>query len=1730
MRPTLTTLCLLTIILALLNPRASAQNYLYGTGSPTWGVNIPIENGFINVANGEVHIEIPIASLPQRGSLPLQEKLVYDSRIWQIISTGSSFSFEPTNVPTPYSGVNPTCTGNPPAACTSNTPGTITLTQLNVPNSMAGWRFVAGSEVGILQEYLSGNLTNLSASSTYNFGWTDPSGTLHYFPITTGTVWCPTCGPESASGYAMDGSGYYMAVTNYTTAIIYDANGNEVYPQVVDRNGNNFSTNSNGNLVDTIGRTPVTTSTSGNTTYYSVLTIGGATKQYKVTTETINVHTAFGQSGTNDYSGTLTAISSISLPDGSSYSFTYDSGTASGNYGELESVTLPTGGVVSFGYQNYLDSYQNQNRWLESYSGGNGSYTFTPQVVTQCQGASEVDCQEQMTVQDGNQNKVSYLLTLNNGAWNSQINYYNVGSSSPFLSKAITYNFSNSAPSWFGSGSEWITASNSTTTLNDTGQTAQTQYTYLYPWSGKPSTIKEWNYYTGGPSPVPTKETDITYGYWVNDAYYPTQINKLDSNGNLATQVVLNYDGAELSTATGATNLAAAPGGYVRGNLTSIQLGGYTSVNSGLGSANTTSYSNYDTAGMKVTDADGNSNQTTYSYNCSDAYLGTTTLPVVVGGSHLLSQAVTDCSSGLVTSTKDPNGVVNNLATTYTYFTSGTNIGRLENVASPDGGSTTYAYPSEIETDQTVAQTSTANVTTKSILDSFGRRYQSVRVAPEGNISSEITYDPAGHPSCATNPHLQGTTSPTDGTTCTYVDVIGRSIKTAFPDGNVITTSYSGPTKTVTDELSNSKQYTYDAFQRLIKVLEPNSSGALSYETDYQYNVLDNLTEVDQWGAASGSTSPGDRQRLFAYDILGREIAERIPENQSVVSPAAQTCSGTTSGTKWTECIAYDANSNATSTTDNAGNVLTYQYDGLNRMTRETSSNGSINYYYYYDYYNYNPSGTNTIGRLSGATNDVNAAEFFNYDSMGRLKEQVNWIPQNQGFNTPVSASYDLAGDMTSLTYPDGRALQQSFDEAARLTGVTYAAWGSNPVGTSYIATSKFAPPGQPTASTLGNGVSIAAAYNSRQNVTQMSYSNSSGTALWSKNFIWDYNAQNLMFEGDRITGNVRQFTYDTLNRLTSAEDFTSNGYSTATVSISGSEQEYSFNPCTSPAPPCPQYIYDGGGENISINGVLTGFGWGQTATPSSLASSLASSINSNSSLNTLVSATASGSSVVLTSKIAGPEGDFRIKESSISWNTSFFSSPSFTASFPATLSGAGTPLSGGLNESYSYDPFGNLTDSGSYGFSQSFNGFNQVNGYSYDADGDQNTDIYGHTLAFDPNGMLSSVAGGQETYSYDALGNRVEVLHGSTATDTIYFGGVPVALLSSGAYLDLVSQGGTLFAEVNGTSQNNLPTYRATDNLGTLGGSLTSGGALVNPMNYAPYGEQFSGTTSDLFGFTGMQWDPTTATNHATARQFSIQQSRWQSPDPYSDSYNWADPQSLNRYAYVNGRPMAFTDPSGREGVFYPAIWAVPVDLVASAAAIIIDALFTDLDQHFHGSLAKRPGANPWSDKFGVPYGGIGNSIGQAFGLPTGGCDFGACGAGPMSVTGRQGDPGPNPISATSGAISGSFVLPLLFGVLGPAGSFSYDPKNHLVCGGGGVGLSAGHTIGGGGVVVHAKPGQTSEDVLGGWSLSGGYNWTPWWGVQGSVNGSGYTVGQSFGVPGASGTITYSWCGHVGG
>jgi hypothetical protein len=54
--------------------------------------------------------------------------------------------------------------------------------------------------------------------------------------------------------------------------------------------------------------------------------------------------------------------------------------------------------------------------------------------------------------------------------------------------------------------------------------------------------------------------------------------------------------------------------------------------------------------------------------------------------------------------------------------------------------------------------------------------------------------------------------------------------------------------------------------------------------------------------------------------------------------------------------------------------------------------------------------------------------------------------------------------------------------------------------------------------------------------------------------------------------------------------------------------------------------------------------------------------------------------------------------------------------------------------------------------------------------------------------------------------------------------------------------------------------------------------------------------------------------------RRYNRYHSRFDQPDPYDGSYDPADPQSLNRYAYVQNDPVNFIDPSGLNDSF---IWS---------------------------------------------------------------------------------------------------------------------------------------------------------------------------------------------------------------
>lgn len=63
---------------------------------------------------------------------------------------------------------------------------------------------------------------------------------------------------------------------------------------------------------------------------------------------------------------------------------------------------------------------------------------------------------------------------------------------------------------------------------------------------------------------------------------------------------------------------------------------------------------------------------------------------------------------------------------------------------------------------------------------------------------------------------------------------------------------------------------------------------------------------------------------------------------------------------------------------------------------------------------------------------------------------------------------------------------------------------------------------------------------------------------------------------------------------------------------------------------------------------------------------------------------------------------------------------------------------------------------------------------------------------------------------------------------------------------------------------------------------------------------------------FAGTEKSEAGGLNHTTWRKQDTLQGRWTSPDPYLGSMSLGDPQSLNRYAYVQNDPVNFVDPSG--------------------------------------------------------------------------------------------------------------------------------------------------------------------------------------------------------------------------
>ena len=154
-------------------------------------------------------------------------------------------------------------------------------------------------------------------------------------------------------------------------------------------------------------------------------------------------------------------------------------------------------------------------------------------------------------------------------------------------------------------------------------------------------------------------------------------------------------------------------------------------------------------------------------------------------------------------------------------------------------------------------------------------------------------------------------------------------------------------------------------------------------------------------------------------------------------------------------------------------------YDGLNRVTRKTYSDGvtpEVDFVYDQAVAPMPPSATlsNANGRLAYAFTPGSTMDIYSYDPMGRARDMWQWVPAASTPMWDAHQSYDLGGDLLSLGYNGGATLSYQYDSTQRITNVTAPLPGLSGLTTPLFGNVTYGPVGLLSA-TLGTGTSALA-------------------------------------------------------------------------------------------------------------------------------------------------------------------------------------------------------------------------------------------------------------------------------------------------------------------------------------------------------------------------------------------------------------------------------------------------------------------------------------------------------------------------------------------------------------------------------------------------------------------------------------------------------------------------------
>jgi RHS repeat-associated protein len=740
---------------------------------------------------------------------------------------------------------------------------------------------------------------------------------------------------------------------------------------------------------------------------------------------------------------------------------------------------------------------------------------------------------------------------------------------------------------------------------------------------------------------------------------------------------------------------------------------------------------------------------------------------------------------------------------------------------------------------------------------------------------------------------------------------------------------------------------------------DPYASGvAHPYVTRYSYDGLGNLTCAVQKAtdtsafSTCAAASATWRPRSFAYDSLSRLLTATNPE------------SGQTS-------YQYDSNSNVISKIDARGVTINYNptdspIDALNRVTKKTYSNGDPAATYTYD------QGAEGVERLtSDASGSVSST--FTYDPMGRLKIETNCLPSGCS-GTSVTAVYDAAGSVTSLTYPDGRKVTIGYSAAGRATGMQFASFGGQSVNLPYYtvpqattpSTWGYNPDGSLRSGTFGNGVQETYGHNNRLQLNAITASGSIQTWLSKTNGLYDSSSHNngdIYSISDGLSSGRNQFYgYDSLNRVISGYqqdgrfNQTFNYDAWGNMKTSGTSN---FNPnydvtnrIQSPpnCNPVAQYCYDAAGDLLEDNNnhVYTYDGEARIKTVDSTG---ASYTYGGAGERARKDAGGVGTEYIYFAGMPIAERDV----TSGNWSDYIFFNGRRIAkadNFENVIHAYGTRTGSGYEDAvFGFDNLlaqaglaNYVIQSGDHLYFRQKStatgggmGIYFTNGNCTGCNGDIVYDTEGNAIYADYYALgswhwrkidLTPVAGNQ--ISTIRLVATLQIPAGSW---DLYF--ADIALVSADGTVHPLYNGETSVSLVYGTdgmtgvgyqvlTNSNISTAQQTtlyyddDQIGSARLVTAGGGWPVWQGTFTPFGQEVSAQIStNHYKFAGKERDSESGLDYFGARYYSNGLGRFVTPDwsqvivPVPYA-DLTDPQSLNQYSYVRNIPTSRTDPNG--------------------------------------------------------------------------------------------------------------------------------------------------------------------------------------------------------------------------